>query len=209
MSSTSFPSSFKLSNCREAFQLQRNFPTSLGFSNFAKLFPTLTETFQHKQKHSNFSFFPTAISNYTYPFMSMSKSTPRFSDWAWPCPCPRHVSRNFSWPCPCPRHGSLIFSWPCPCPRHVFPKTSCPCHVHDRGVDMDTGVHLVRDHVHLTLTLSLSYVHDFLIISITKISKLSPTKTVSNSRHQHQCSRLVSVRVSAWEFSDHKIREIV
>ena len=98
-----------------------------------------------------------AISNYTYPFMSLSKSTPRFSDWAWPCPCPRHVSRNFSWPCPCPRHGSRIFSWPCPCPRHVFPKTSCPCHVHDRGVDMDTGVHLVRDHVHLTLVQTVLY----------------------------------------------------
>ena len=64
-------------------------------------------------------------------------SMPRFTDFSWPCPCPRHVSQ--------------IFSWPRPCPRHVFPKTSCPCHVHDRGVDMDTGVHLVRDHVHLTL----------------------------------------------------------
>ena len=25
------------------------------------------------------------------------------------------------------------------------------CHVHDRGVDMDTGVHLVCNHVHLLL----------------------------------------------------------
>ena len=38
--------------------------------------------------------------------------------------------------------------YPRPCPRHVFPKTLCPCH---RGVDMDTGVHLVRDLVHLNL----------------------------------------------------------
>ena len=37
-----------------------------------------------------------------------------------------------------------------PCPRHVYPKSSCSCHVHDRGVDMDTVVHLVRDLVHLT-----------------------------------------------------------
>ena len=38
-----------------------------------------------------------------------------------------------------------------PSPRHVYPKTSCPCHIHDRGVDMDIGVYLVRVYVHLTL----------------------------------------------------------
>ena len=48
------------------------------------------------------------------------------------------------------------------CPRFsielavVIIETSCPCHVHDPGVDMDTGVHLVRDHVHLTLIVRLN-----------------------------------------------------
>ena len=77
----------------------------------------------------------------------VTMSTPRFWDFSWPCPCPRHVSQISRWPCPRLRHVTQIF----PCPRHVFPKTSCPCHVHDRGVDMDTGVHLVRVHDHRTL----------------------------------------------------------
>ena len=47
-----FPTSAKLSNFSETFQLQRNFPTSANLSNFDL---------------SNFSFFPTALSNYTYP----------------------------------------------------------------------------------------------------------------------------------------------
>ena len=60
----------------------RNFSTSLSsfqirsvLSNFARLFPTQTETFQLRQKLSNVrlsncSFFPTALSNYTYPWVN-------------------------------------------------------------------------------------------------------------------------------------------
>ena len=134
---------------------------------------------------------------------------PRFTDFSWPCPCPRHVSR--------------IFSWPRPCPRHVFPKTSCPCHVHDRGVDMDTGVHLVRDHVHLTLignthpsllthprrnhshsNYQQFFLHKFLHEQVLKLlkkisfSEIFFSKMNWNSRHQFKfgiCSCLIRLMI--------------
>ena len=89
----------ELSNCSETFQLQRNFPTknktfqlrsvlsnfarffptSIGsfqlrsvLSNFAWLFPTSAKLFNFRLsnfKLSNFSFFPTALSNYTHPHL--------------------------------------------------------------------------------------------------------------------------------------------
>ena len=58
-------------NCGETFQLQKK------LSNFVRFFPTSLGSFQIKQnfsnfrlsnlKFANFSFFPTALSNYTYP----------------------------------------------------------------------------------------------------------------------------------------------
>ena len=69
--SQNFPTAAKLSNFSETFQLQKK------LSNFARFFPTSLGSFQLKQKLSNFrlsnlklsnfSFFPTALSNYTYP----------------------------------------------------------------------------------------------------------------------------------------------
>ena len=72
-----FPTAAKLSNFSETFQLQKK------LSNFARFFPTLLGSFQFRfalsnfsefsnfrfsnLKLSNFSFFPTALSNYTYP----------------------------------------------------------------------------------------------------------------------------------------------
>ena len=66
-----FPTSAKLSN------FKRSFPTSLGsfqlqsvLSNFACLFPTSAKLSNFRLsnlKLSNFSFFPTALSNYTHP----------------------------------------------------------------------------------------------------------------------------------------------
>ena len=60
------------------FQLQRNFPTSAKLSNLKKtfqlrsvVFPILAKLFNFKL--SNFSFFPTALSNYTYPGNRESK----------------------------------------------------------------------------------------------------------------------------------------
>ena len=57
------------------FQLQRNFPTSLGSFQRRWVFSTSLGCFQLKQKLSNFRlsnflFFPTALSNYTYPSCS-------------------------------------------------------------------------------------------------------------------------------------------
>merc|ERR1711917_142854 len=65
------------------FQLRRNFPTSAKLSNSKRSFPTSLGSFQlcsvlsnsfcsfqrqtFQLKLSNFSFFPTALSNYTYP----------------------------------------------------------------------------------------------------------------------------------------------
>ena len=87
-----------------------------------------------------------AISNYTYPFMSMSNSTPRFSDWAWPCPWPRHVSRIFhdhvhvhatshgffvAMSMSTPRSSKNFVSMPRPWPwrghEHRCPFSSWPC----------------------------------------------------------------------------------
>ena len=72
--SQNFPTAAKLSNFSETFQLQKK------LSNFARFFPTSLGSFQLKQKLSNFrlsnlklsnfSFFPTALSNYTYPVLS-------------------------------------------------------------------------------------------------------------------------------------------
>ena len=70
-----FPTSAKLSNLKKTFQLRSNlsnfgrfFPTSIGssqlrsvLSNFARFFPTSAQL-------SNFSFFPTVVSNYTHLF---------------------------------------------------------------------------------------------------------------------------------------------
>ena len=78
---SNFPTAAKLSNFSnfsETFQLQKKlsnfarfFPTSIGsfqlqsiLSNFAWLFPT-------SAKLSNFSFFSTALFNYTYPILSL------------------------------------------------------------------------------------------------------------------------------------------
>ena len=75
---------FKL-NCSKTFQLQKKlsnfarfFPTLLGsfqlqsvLSNFYWLFPTSAKL--SNLKLSNFSFFPTALSNYTYPKKSPKK----------------------------------------------------------------------------------------------------------------------------------------
>ena len=69
------PSDMKLSN------FQRNFLTSLGsfqlrwvLFNFARFFPTSLGSFQFRWvlsnlKLFNFSFFPTALSNYTHPIL--------------------------------------------------------------------------------------------------------------------------------------------
>ena len=102
--SHNLPSSFRISNCSETFQLQRIFPTSKdafqlrsGLSNFARLFPTSLGSFQPRSvlsnfarffptsaklsnfrlsnlKLSNFSFFPTALSNYMHPHFSISRT---------------------------------------------------------------------------------------------------------------------------------------
>jgi len=73
----------KLKSLYWTFQLQRNFLTSKKLSNFGRFFPASLDSFQLKQKVSNFrlsnlklsnfSFFPNALSNYTYP----AKSIPR------------------------------------------------------------------------------------------------------------------------------------
>ena len=65
-----------LSNCSETFPLQRNFPTSKEtfqlrsvLFNFAWLFQTSAKRsnfWLSNLKQSNFSFFPTALSNYTH-----------------------------------------------------------------------------------------------------------------------------------------------
>ena len=90
-----FPTSAKLSN------FKRSFPTSLGsfqlqsvLSNFACLFPTSAKLSNFRLsnlKLSNFSFFPTAFSNYTYPKKSPKKSnlSPGNQDF-----CLDFVSRN-------------------------------------------------------------------------------------------------------------------
>ena len=92
--SQNFPTAAKLSNFSETFQLKtklsnfaRFFPTSIGsfqlrsvLSNFAWLFPTTDKLSNFRLsnlKLSNFSFFPTALSNYTYPFMTFRRRTGR------------------------------------------------------------------------------------------------------------------------------------
>ena len=87
LTSKTFQLQPQLSNCSETFQLQRNFPTSKNLSNYGRFFPTsfgsfqlrwvLSKfarflslslcSFQLKHKLPNFSFFPTALSNFTYP----------------------------------------------------------------------------------------------------------------------------------------------
>ena len=67
----------KLSNFSKTFQLRS------VVSDFARLFPTKTVTFllqTFQLKTFQLLIFPLAVSNYTDPYMSMSKSTPRFSD---------------------------------------------------------------------------------------------------------------------------------
>ena len=81
---TTFQVHLNFPTSARTFQLHRNFPTSEKtfqlrsiLSNFAGFFPTSLGFFQLKQKLSNFrlsnlklsnfSFFPTALSNYTYP----------------------------------------------------------------------------------------------------------------------------------------------
>ena len=60
--SHNLPSSFKISNCSETFQLQRIFPTSVGsfqfgsvLSNFNRFFPTSLGSFKLPLALSNFS----------------------------------------------------------------------------------------------------------------------------------------------------------
>ena len=86
--SDNFSSSFKLSKFSETLQLQmklsnfaRSFPISLGsfqlrsvLSNCTWLFPTSAKL--SNLKLSNFSFFPIALSNYTYPVSFHSQKNP-------------------------------------------------------------------------------------------------------------------------------------
>ena len=92
---TTFQVHSNLPTSARTFQMRRNFqkklsnfarffPTSLGsfqlqsvLSNFAWLFPTSAKLSNFRLsnlKLSNFSFFPTALSNYTYPKKSPKKS---------------------------------------------------------------------------------------------------------------------------------------
>ena len=48
-------------------------------------------------------------------------------------------------------HGHELNGHRCPCPRHGHGRGMDTKFLEKRGVDMDSGVHLVRDHVHLTL----------------------------------------------------------
>ena len=96
-----FPTAAKLSNFSETFKLKKKtfqlrsvlsnfalfFPTSVGsfqlrsvLSNFAGFFPTSAQLSNFKLsnlKLSNFSFFPTALSNYTYPVATMNVTANR------------------------------------------------------------------------------------------------------------------------------------
>ena len=109
---TTFQVHSNLPTSARTFQMRRNFqkklsnfarffPTSLGsfqlqsvLSNFAWLFPTSAKLSNFRLsnlKLSNFSFFPTALSNYTYPKKSPKKSN------LWPGTqdfCLDFVSRN-------------------------------------------------------------------------------------------------------------------
>ena len=78
-------------NFSETFQLQKN------VSNFAPFFLTSLGSSQLKQnfglsnlKLSNFSFFPTALSNYTYP------ETDWFPHFVFRRICPQKILRTFS-----------------------------------------------------------------------------------------------------------------
>ena len=73
-----------------SFQLQSVFPTSVGsfqlrsvLSNFAWLFPPISAKPSNFRlfnlKLSNFSFFPTALSSYTYPFVTSEIISPAYS----------------------------------------------------------------------------------------------------------------------------------
>ena len=77
--SYNFRSLFKFSNLKKTFQLRsalshfaRFFSTFMGSFQLCSFFPTSLGSFQLKRKlfnlnFSNFSFFPTVISNYLYP----------------------------------------------------------------------------------------------------------------------------------------------
>ena len=94
-----FPTSARTSNRGETFHLRRNFPTSKEafqlhsvLSNFARFFANFNRFFPTSAKLSNFrlsnfSFFPTALSYYTYP--KKSNLWPGAQDF-----CLDFVSRN-------------------------------------------------------------------------------------------------------------------